>query len=391
MKPTIIIGAGMAGYTLARELRKLDKHRPLLVITADDGSFYSKPMLSNAFAQNKQAAQLASQTVVQMAAQLGANILSGTQVTGVDTGRRSVQTQAGAFEYERLVLAVGAQPVRLALEGDAAQDVLSVNHLSDYARLRERLQRRGERARVVILGAGLIGCEFADDLGGAGHSVTLVDPNPRPLSALAPAALSEGLAAALRARGVSLQSGVTAVRVDRANEGLRVLLSDGRTLEADVVMSAVGLRADLRLAQAAGLATGRGITVDRHGRTSAPEVYALGDCAEYCDGEATVCLPYIAPLMAAARAIARTLAGTDTAIDLKPAPVIVKTPSYPLALLPVAPGTAGDWHVMQEGEKLVARFHDAEGVMRGFGVAPQDAPSRQALLAEVGVRRAVAA
>lgn len=391
MKPTIIIGAGLAGYTLARELRKLDKNQPLLIITADDGSFYSKPMLSNAFAQNKQVAQLAGQTATQMAAQLGAHILAGTPVTGIDTARKIVQTQAGAFEYERLVLAVGAQPVRLALDGDAAHEILSVNHLSDYGRLREHMQRAGGHARIVILGAGLIGCEFADDLSGAGHLVTLVDPNPRPLSALAPAALSHGLAAALHARSVTLRSGVTALRIDREGKALRVQLSDDHVLETDVVMSAVGLRADLRLAQTAGLATARGIQVDRYGRTNVRDVYALGDCAEYCDGETSICLPYIAPLMAAARAIARTLTGNDTAIDLKPAPVIVKTPSYPLALLPVAPGTAGHWHAVQEGEKLICRFYDSAGIMRGFGVAPQDAASRHALLGEMGGRLAAAA
>jgi NADPH-dependent 2,4-dienoyl-CoA reductase/sulfur reductase-like enzyme len=107
MKPTIIIGAGMAGYTVAREVRKLDKERPLLVITADDGGFYYKPMLSNAFAQGKQAAQLVSQSAAQMAAQLGAHILTGTAVSGVDTQRKTVQTQAGEFEYPQLVLAVG--------------------------------------------------------------------------------------------------------------------------------------------------------------------------------------------------------------------------------------------------------------------------------------------
>ncbi len=388
MKPTIIIGAGMAGYTVARELRKLDKDHPILVITSDDGGFYSKPMLSNAFAQKKQAAQLRSQDASQMAAQLGASILGGTAVDGIDTERRLVQTRAGAFEYGKLVLAVGAQPVRLTLEGDAAHEVLSVNHLSDYARLRERI---GERSRVVILGAGLIGCEFADDLCGAGHAVTLVDPNPRPLSALAAPALSEGLAAALVARGVTLKMEATATRIDRESAALRVLLSDGQALEADVVLSAVGLRADLRLAQAAGLATGRGITVDRYGRTSAPDVYALGDCAEYRDGEVAVCLPYIAPLMSAARAIARNLAGSETAIDLKPAPVIVKTPCYPLALLPVARGTEGNWVTTQEDARRVCRFIDAEGVVRGFGVAPQDAASRQALLAEVGTRAEAAA
>jgi len=384
MKPLIIVGAGMAGYTLAREVRKLDRERALLVITADGGDFYSKPMLSNAFAQGKDAAQLVSQSATQMAAQLGASILTRTTVEAIDTARKTVKTSAGEFEYEQLVLAVGAQPVRLALNGNASEEVVSVNHMDDYAGWRARMLPFGERVRITIIGAGLIGCEFADDLSGARHLGTLVDPNPLPLSALAPPALARGLASALQARGVVLRSGVTAQRIERASSSLQVHLSDGQVQDADLVLSAVGLRADLRLARESGLQTGRGITIDRHGMTSAPDVYALGDCAEYCNGDAQVCLPYIAPLMSAARAIARTLSGTPTAIDMKPTPVIVKTPSYPLALLPPPLGLIGHWETAQDGARTVSRFVDAVGAVHGFGVAPQDAPSRQALMAELG-------
>ncbi|HVL77117.1 MAG TPA: FAD-dependent oxidoreductase [Noviherbaspirillum sp.] len=393
MKPTIIIGSGLAGYTVAREVRKLDKNKPLLIVTADDGGFYSKPMLSNAYAHGKEAAQLVSQTAAQMASQLGASILTGTRVSGLDMAAATVATEAGSFEYEQLVLALGAQPIRLALNGDAAHEVVSVNTLTDYAALRARIAGAGARARVLILGAGLIGCEFADDLAGAGHIVTLVDPNPMPLASLAPPALSQGLAAALRQRGVDLQLGTTATRVERGADGYQVLLNDGQLYHADVVLSAVGLRPELSLAQAAGLNTRRGIVVDAYGRTSAQDVYALGDCAEYADGAGSVCLPYIAPLMTAARAIARTVAGTPTAIDMKAAPVIVKTPSYPLALLPPAAALreTGAWYTARDGERTICRFCDADGVVRGFGVAPQDAVSRQALMAEVGNAMALAA
>ena len=392
MKPIIIVGSGLAGYTLARELRKLDKTVSLLIITADDGGFYSKPMLSNAFAQGKDAAQLVTQSTTQMAAQLGATIMTGTRVTAIDTANRKIETGAGAFEYAKLVLAVGAQPIRLPLQGDAADLVISVNHVSDYALFRNRLAQApaGAGSRVTILGAGLIGCEFADDLAGAGHKVTLVDPNPLPLAALAPAALSRRLHAGLAGRGVALRLGTTAARIDQGADGLRVTLADGGTIETDVVLSAVGLRPDLRLAQAAQLTTGRGVAIDVYGQTSAPDVYALGDCAEYThheDGSKRT-LPYIAPLMTAARAIARTLAGQATPIELKAAPVIVKTPSYPLALMPIpmALSASGTWRAAEHDGRTICRFHDGNGMLVGFGVAPHDASVRQQLLAELGTR-----
>ncbi|MDB5763659.1 MAG: rubB [Herminiimonas sp.] len=391
MQAITIIGAGLAGYTVARELRKLDKTVTLTIITADDGGFYSKPMLSNAFAQNKPAAQLLTQTAGQMATQLDAKIVTGARVNGIDRVRNTVNTGAGHFEYGKLVIAVGAQPIRLAIDGDAADQVLSVNHLHDYAVFRSRLDLTQPGARVAILGAGLIGCEFADDLAGANHAVTLIDPNPLPLAALAAPALSHGLQAALTARGIALRLGTTAARIDRSAGGLRITLADNSAFETDIVLSAVGLRPDLALAQAAQLQTGRGIMVDATGQTSAPDIYALGDCAEYTVEGGTRILPYIAPLMTAARAIARTLTGQTTAIDLKPAPIIVKTPCYPLALMPppLHAIDAGHWHSETGNERTICRFYDSQGIMLGFGVAPQEAGVRQALLASLGTADAM--
>ncbi len=387
MRPVTIIGAGLAGYSVAREFRRLDKSAPLTIITADDGGFYSKPMLSNAFAQNKAAAQLVTQTAEQMAVQLNARIMIGTRVDGIDSANKAIDSSAGKFEYDKLVIAVGAQPIRLTIDGDAADQVLSVNHVTDYAQFRSRIS---SSARVAILGAGLIGCEFADDLAGAGHAVTLIDPNPLPLAALAAPALSRGLQQALEARGINLRLGTTAARIDHAAEKLRITLADGKTIEADIVLSAVGLRPELGLAKSAQLATGRGILVNAFGQASAPDIYALGDCAEYSTASgSTQILPYIAPMMAAARAIARTLTGQPTPIEFKPAPVIVKTPCYPLALVPPplhAIGT-GCWHAETENHRTICRFYDAQGVMTGFGVAPQEAAVRQLLLAGLGMAR----
>jgi rubredoxin-NAD+ reductase len=389
MSPIIIIGAGMAGYTAARELRKLDKTVPLTIITSDDGGFYSKPMLSNAFAQNKVAAQLVTQTSAQLATTLDATIMTATRVERIDIAGKKLVTDQGELAYDKLVFAVGAHPIRLPLEGDAADQVMSVNHVEDYARFREQLDatEAGRQARVTILGAGLIGCEFADDLAGGGHAVTLIDPNKLPLAALAAPALCEGLQAALTARGIDLRLGTTASRVERNDGAINISLANGETVQTDIVLSAVGLRPATALASASGLSVNRGIVVDAFGRTSAPDVYALGDCAEYTEADgATRILPYIAPLMNAGRAIARTLTGTPTAIDLKPSAVIVKTPCYPLAIVPPLQKNLADgsWHATQDDKRTVCRFYDANGVLAGFGISHHDAASRQALTSELG-------
>lgn len=385
MDPIVVIGAGMAAYSLARELRKLDKATPLMLVAGDAGDAYAKPMLSNAFALGKRPAQLVSNSAAQMAVQLDATILSYTQVLSIDTAGGAIFTTKGRFAYSKLVLALGAYPIRLPLGGDAADEVLSVNNISDYAAMRRRLDAIGGAARVTILGAGLIGCEFADDMAAAGHQVTLVDPNPRPLAALAAPALSDGLARAWSDRPITLALGTTAAAVSRNGPALRVTLADGRVLDADLVLSAVGLRPLVALAKDANLRIGRGIVVDAYGQTSCEGVYALGDCAEYATPGGSAVMPYVAPMLAAARAIAATLAGTPTPIDHKADAVIVKTLSYRLALAPPPPGAVGSWVHETDAERTVARFVDGEGVLRGFGMSSPAPALRLKLLGALGV------
>ena len=383
MAPIVIIGAGMAAYSVARELRKLDKTAPLLVIAGDAGGFYSKPMLSNAIAMGKGAHQLVSHSAEQMAAQLDATVLAHTRASAIDPAARTVTTSQGSFEYSQLVLALGAAPIRLPMGGDGAADVLSVNHLDDYAELRRRLDEVGRAAHVAIIGAGLIGCEFADDLLAGGHEVTLIDPNTLPLAALAAPSLSHGLAQAWQGKRVNLKLGTTVLTVSKTGAGLQLALASGETLAADLVLSAVGLRPSIALAQAAGLETRRGIVIDAYGRTSAADVFALGDCAEYTTASGSAVLPYVAPLLAAARAIASTLAGKPMPIELKNDAVIVKTPSYKLALAPPPVGTAGAWIDEHDGERTISRFVDGAGAMRGFGLSAHTPALRQKLLAEM--------
>ncbi|MDB5959983.1 MAG: alkT [Massilia sp.] len=382
--PVIIVGAGMAAYGVAREFRKLDKTTPLTIVSSDQAGSYSKPMLSNAMAMGKNAAQLMMQSADQMAVTLDATILGGVAVTVVDAAARTIGTSDGrTLAYRDLVLALGATPIRLPIDGDAAGEVLSVNHLDDYAGLRARLDALGRPARVVILGAGLIGCEFADDLVAGGHQVSLVDPNPRPLAALAAPGLSAALVDAWAQLPITLNMNTTATAVQRAQNGLRVSLADGGVVEADIVLSAVGLRPSIALAQSAGLATRRGIVVDEFGRTSAANIYALGDCAEYSTANGGVVMPYIAPLLLAARAIGATLAGTTTPIVLRNDAVVVKTASLKLALAPPPAGSKGDWAHVDDGERIIARFVDHDGIVRGFGLSLHTPALRTALMAEL--------
>lgn len=135
--PLVIIGTGLAGYNLAREFRKHDSQTPLLLITADDGRSYSKPMLSTGFAMGKDANSLGMLDAGQMAIQLDAEIRTHTRVTRLDPDNRRVWIGNEPVPYRDLVLAWGAQPIHVPLAGDATDRVFSINDLLDYGRFRE--------------------------------------------------------------------------------------------------------------------------------------------------------------------------------------------------------------------------------------------------------------
>ncbi len=376
MDPIVIVGSGLAGYTLLREIRKRDTETPITLVTADDGSFYAKPNLSNALAAGKPAAALASASAEKMASDLDATVLTHTRVTEIDRSARQIRTDQRDLSYRKLVLALGADPVPHGLEGDGADAVLAVNDLADYAAFRRALE--GKR-RVAVLGGGLIGCEFANDLAQAGFAVDVVHLGDWPLERLLPAEAGRRLADSLAALGVTWHFGRMGKRVECFRDGYRLTLDDGRTIVADVVLSAIGLRPRTRLAQAAGIATGRGIQTSRLLLTSVPDVYAVGDCAEV-DG---LSLPYVQPLMLQARALAATLAGAPTPVVYPAMPVMVKTPAHPVAALPPKPGAAGGWHV-ECGESGVCALHlDAEGRLQGFALTGSETTRRHALAKEL--------
>lgn len=374
MDPVVIIGSGLAGYTVARELRKLDPAAPLVVMSRDEASFYSKPMLSNALAAGRSAAQIANASAAQMAEQLKARVLARAEVDAIDTAGRVVHAGGEAIRYSKLVLALGADPISVPIAGDAAGEVLQVNDLAGYARFRAAIE--GKKS-VALLGAGLIGCEFANDLATAGFGVDVIDPAPLPLGRLLPEVVAERVRAALEAIGVRWHLGTTASAVSRSGRGLRITLANGDAIEADVVLSAIGLRPRTQLAQRAGLKVARGIVTDRQLQTSAADVYALGDCAEV-EGNL---LPFVMPIMQAARALAKTLAGMPTPVIYPAMPVVVKTPAMPAVVCP-PPAVPGAWRVVEDAVGVEACYEDSTGNVLGFALVGA-ACSRKNVLAKI--------
>jgi len=373
VKQIVIVGSGLAGYTLAREFRKLDSSSSLTLITTDDGSFYSKPMLSNALAKNKSAADLPSATAEKMAQDLDARIITHTHVEHIDAKAHHVVTAQETLTYDKLVLALGAQPILLPIEGDAAQNMLTVNDLDDYARFRQAIE---SVEHVAIIGPGLIGCEFANDLCSAGYKVSVIGPDEMPLGRLLPTEVGTRVKQALQQQGVDWYLETVVQRIDtQQNERLRLTLANGESVITDVVLSAIGLRPNTVLATTASLRVERGIVVDQHLTTSDADIYALGDCAEV----AGLVLPYVMPIMQAARALAKTLAGEATKVRYPAMPVVVKTPAMPLVVSPPAPNVKGEWRIEASETGVRARYLDSNDALLGFVLAGDAVQEKQSL------------
>jgi len=372
----VIIGSGLAGYSLAREFRKLQPDTPLTVITADQGEFYSKPMLSNALSKDKRADDLVTTDAAAMAKQLKATILTETQVSEIDAQQRYITTSHGEVKYGQLVLANGAIPIRPPMDGNGANKVLSVNNLDDYRAFRRELEAADS---VAIIGPGLIGCEFATDLANNGKQVTVIGPDAYPISSLLPEAVGRAVETRLTENGITWNLGTVAERVEYNSDRFYLTLANGQQVTADLVLSAVGLRPDTRLAENSGLTINRGIVTDHFLRSSNPYIYALGDCAEV----AGLSLPFVMPIMIGARALAKTLSGVDTPVTYPAMPVVIKTVNCPLVTSPPARGAEGKWEIIKTPTSVKALFRDSQGQLLGFALMGEAVTEKGALTKEL--------
>ncbi|MEY2942742.1 MAG: hypothetical protein RLY97_756 [Pseudomonadota bacterium] len=376
----VVVGSGLAGFGVLRELRRLSPDAKLTMVTLEDGHFYSKPALSTALAKGKTAATLVTSPADKMRVQLKLDARIGREAEAIDRAGKALLTTGGPIAYDALVLATGAVPVRPVIDGDAAHRAISVNQLEHYARFRSEMP---DDARVLIMGSGLVGTEFANDLIGAGYRPVVVDMLALPLAQLVPPAVGENVRDALTAAGVEWHLGrmITAIHYNSDARGYVATLDDGTRIEADVVLSAVGLRPNVALAAEAGLDIGIGIKVNAFGQTSDPHIFAIGDCAEYPHGLSA----YVTPIMAAARGIAPSALGNPTEIRFPPLSVQVKTTLLPINLLPPPRNCVGEWCCVEDdaqGAKHV--FIDTGGILRGYVLTRDKCENRMEMDAKMG-------
>ena len=430
-QPVIIIGSGMAGYTLARELRKLTNSLPIVMVCQDSGDSYAKPTLSNAYAQNKLADSIANASAAKMAETLNLTLLNFHQVTDINTDEQVIvvhslvnEASQTTLAYRDLVLATGAHSRMLPNIAVNHQTIFAVNHLDEYKSFQQRLNtlksQKSAPVKVAIIGAGLIGCEFANDLIGqntdnqtADITVAVFDKAARPLAQQLPSQAGIMLQDALTQSGVTFYLGtdITSITTNvntnnDTNDNATVTISfdkdnQSQTFEADIVLIAIGLVANTELAASANIAIAssqpinptithlprtvqQGIKVDAYLATSAKHIYAIGDCANVMGSY----MPYVMPLMNQAKALAKTLADPNmapTKVAYPAMPVAIKTPSLPLVVLPVSGQYSDDqlyWQTTQTTDGMVMTAHpkDDPHSILGFVLAGKEAAKQRLTL-----------
>ncbi|WP_370690322.1 FAD-dependent oxidoreductase [Hydrogenophaga sp.] len=322
----VIVGGGRAGWQMAESLRALDAALPITLVSACTADVYDKPMLSIAMARHMDLDRLVKETGTQAAERLNVRLLAHTHAVRICPDTRTLRTTRGTLRYDQLVLAHGAQaalPPALP-----AELCWRINHLGAYRKLRAAL---GETAKdVVIVGAGLIGSELANDLALGGHRITLLDVMQRPLARWPGEQAGDPLLNAWQDLPIRFVGGVQVASVERLGERYRVTTACGQRFPADQVVAAAGLATPPRLAQSAGLAWDQGIAVKPQDLvTSNPRIHALGDCISI-QGQTS---RFIEPIARQARTIAAAICGAEAVpYEVRPATVRVKTTTHPLTL-----------------------------------------------------------
>ncbi len=356
----VIIGSGFAARQLVKNIRKNDAQVPVRLIAADSMDEYNKPDLSHVISLNQRADDLTRQRAGEFAEQFNLTLNTNNWVSDIDTRERLVKCGNQQWPYEKLVLATGSSALLPPIPGKEL--MLTLNSQQEFLTCETSLR---DARRVMILGGGLIGTELAMDFCRAGKQVILVDNASSLLASLMPAEVSARLQYRLNQMGVELVFNQRLESLSKTPQGINAALSNGRMIDVDAVVAAIGLRPNVGLAQHAGLAVNRGIQVNRQLQTSDANIYALGDCAEI-DGKV---LPFLQPIQFSAMTLAKNLLGANDGLTLPAMLVKVKTPELPLHLAGETQRTDLQWQISAESQGLIAKGYDETQQLRAFIVS----------------------
>jgi len=302
-EPLVIVGNGMAAARLVDELAKVALGRYAIAVIGDEPRLaYNRVLLSSVLA-----GETASHDIELRPAawwrDRGVTLKYGCVATEIDVGRRELKiANEESIGFSRLVLTTGSTPLRLNLPGAGLAGVHTFRDSRDVDLL---LTLAAQKKRVVVVGGGLLGLEAAYGLAKAGTLVTLIHLMDRLMERQLDAPAAELLKSLVERKGIRVMLGANTARVLGETRVEGIELTDGRRIDADAVIFAAGIRPNIALAQDAGIPVNRGIVVDDHLQTGAPDIFALGECAEHRG----ICYGLVEPAYEQARVLARFLAG----------------------------------------------------------------------------------
>jgi NADPH-dependent 2,4-dienoyl-CoA reductase/sulfur reductase-like enzyme/nitrite reductase/ring-hydroxylating ferredoxin subunit len=273
----VIIGGGAAGLGAADMLRREGYYGPLTMISADDWPPYDRPNLSKDFLVGAAPDDWMRLRLPDFYREQKIDLVLNSRVTALDIPRKNVQLENGKmYEFEALLIATGAEPVRLQIEGATDSQI---HYLRSFADARTIVSKAASAKRVAVVGASFIGLEVAASLRTLGIAVDIIAPGSQPLERVMGPEVGRMIRRLHEAHGIVFHLGETVKKID----GAKLTLSSGAALEADFVVLGVGVRPSLTLAEQAGLTIDRGIVVNEYLETSAPGVFAAGDIARWPD------------------------------------------------------------------------------------------------------------
>jgi len=276
MQNVVIVGTGHAGVSVAEHLRRFEADVSIALVGRERELPYHRPPLSKSLLANEEGLNALRPESFYDSNEIALNV--GRDVTAVDRHARSIQFADGrTCPYDVLVLATGSQPRRLHIDGEDHPDVMTLRDAADARRLRARLR---DGRRIAVVGGGYLGLEVAAAATGLGTQVTLIEREPMLMPRVASGEVAEFIAAVHRARGVRLFVGTEVQGIEHGSSGRHAIRTvDGRVVECDTVLVAIGATPNVGLAENSGLQCAGGILVDGAGVTSDPSVLAAGDAA----------------------------------------------------------------------------------------------------------------
>nr|WP_283815816.1 FAD-dependent oxidoreductase [Bradyrhizobium lablabi] len=304
-EPLVIVGNGMAAARLVDELSKAALGRYAIAVIGDEPRLaYNRVLLSSVLA-----GETASHEIELRPASWwqdrGVTLKYGCIATEIDVGRRELKIENDeSISFSKLILATGSAPLRLNVPG---ADLPGVHTFRDSRDVDLLLTLAAQRKRVVVVGGGLLGLEAAYGLAKAGAPVTLIHLMDRLMERQLDAPAAELLKSLVERKGIKVVLNANTARIHGESCVTGVELADGRKIDADAVIFAAGIRPNIALAKEAGISVNRGIVVDDHLQTAAPDVFAIGECAEHRG----TCYGLVEPAYEQARVLAQHLAGKD--------------------------------------------------------------------------------